>query len=1439
MSSVHAQQQHPKKSNSSLPRPPSASRIRPMQPPATSQHDVDGPALPSLAYAPSASNPSVASSNYQGNGLHSARVRRPQGGPPQSSPTSETSSPVSARSNPHSAAERGRQSSLKELVERFNQKPHDDPPVAHKSYKSTPRASRAPSAKPDSRSQTTSPSHGAGKTSFENVRSHPKSSFPDTNHVVGTNGSPRRMSSQSPQDIRIRRTSSNSDDPRQGPSSPGRRTHRRPLFGEILATSHDQNGAGFGINASYRRRGSEGSMHSPNPMFPPDPSRSAPWSSSHQPERRDDSPTSEEILTDESSSPARSHRPSRRDIAGAPTLPSHAYDPDAAGGGRDHGGSITSQTKQEEQQPRSTTRCRSPRRKPISQSSIHLSSPPSHHRDSQSRIPLSSRRRSGTSDSATSPPSTRANSSTGRHPTSLPSPSYTHHPSTPSTPHHRQVQRSDQRGAPPRLPISPSLNAYIQAPLPKKSPPLRSSRPRQHVSNATTAASRARHIRSGEEHRPSRPLDLGGVDFAARRQKIQQAFTRTMTERDKHREPRKKREVPDGAGPGPSAPPSEDTASTSQHMLTVDTSQHDEKSALGVSQEDSPTLGNMNFGRNNSDATDSADIEPSSAVTAETSDSVDTFFDDEPQDASDERELEELGRSDRAESLRDPSPSSRQSMTRPDDSESIQIMLGETPILHQGPVRSSGLRHEYDMESADPHLSVSTTASEPKGPAWSPDTSATARTARTTMDSDAYSTINRVLDHYHDPSVVSPEMMHDIQQQIYTRSPDLARQGGWDPKKVTQIYLQELARSRCSRQGSLADGLRRTALQQQQQQQQPEDRSSRSASVSQPRESTDEKTLSPEQPGHSRSTSLEVAEAEVKPQRASMNHPDDWNMSPSIVDWIAPQAADSPSEGKPPLSIKRPRELDGAPSETDHEEPSQSIGMLKTARPELPQIEGTEGRLGLAINVTSPQDGDSPKVGLSPPSSYQPPPPPTSHPYPIDGASSADKARSPKPSSIYGGQFSVDEFTPRVPAGSVLPTLSPQGTERLSASQSSPGMPQQPSITSEQSSERSGLETPQSSTDQVKPALSPEEQKRLTQRGHIIKEFVETEHSFGQDMIVVADIYRGTSSLIVSEADVKILFGNSDQVLAFAATFLDALKKAAKSTYILPSSKRWKGNRQSDHTSHSEITDDQGLVEDDELNDYEKDRKTFIGQAFRRHIVEMEKVYGAYVKNLSASNDKLQALQKEKGVPEWLAECRTFAHDLTTAWDLDSLLVKPVQRILKYHLMLTSLLQHTPADHPDHGDLGWATQEMKEVGDRLNELKRKQEVINAVHGSRKRKESDVRTGIAKAFGRRAEKFKQEVTPVKVEEDKEYAKLAEKYGDHFFQLQVVMRDVEMYTKEVDTFVNSFNDLCVHIEDFVFVEQSSYPELESKWRKFRMLSRDMLSTALPDHVSSRMF
>lgn len=1036
-----------------------------------------------------------------------------------------------------------------------------------------------------------------------------------------------------------------------------------------------------------------------------------------------------------------------------------------------------------------------------------------------------------------------------------------------------------------------------------------------------------------KDHRSKRPPELGAVDFAARRQKIQQAFTKTIKENERQEVEAEKRRmsmaqeihlraheiaakpessdihpdnVHDRESPRPESPeeiaeerfptPAEESLQ-SERELTINTGRLSERSVLDLSQEDSPTLGGFNrFAATNQvdegNTTPTSDPEPLSAVTAGTSDTNDTYFDNEPQEDASSSYQEHRSLLSHIMSMRDASPASPTSVRRPappaddstsekDDKESIQIMLGDTPVLERAPfiespenrsqestvneepdsrwsmsswtsskdMKPSDLERDVPMERIDEnspsrpgdtaHLSVSTLSSEPTPQAWSPATFASPRTDRTTMDSDAYSTINRVLDHYHDPNLVSPELMNDIQQHILTKSPDLARQGGWDPKKVTQLYLQELARGRYAPSNpiheSLAAQVRKPVI----------------SSYTEPNLQTKvipQGTPAFEQRYHyveevfsekevlPPPAQLEVDENDFNPHRASLNAPADWAMSPSINDWMPLQIVDSPLEEKP-IAVgndwKATKEGLGA---NTHDRPLERLSS--EFRPELPQIKGAGEGLGikLAINITSPQESDSPTIPPPPLPTHLPPPPPDTSTDPST-ASTTQIRSSPSP-SIYNKHISSSSFPKFQIGDGCAPTLTAESPRRSSVS-TAPAQQPATNLPMSQARQSIGATSVLSDTSAQAPTPSPD-QKRLTRRRHIIKELVDTEHSFGQDMKVVDDIYRGTSNvIIISAEDVKTLFGNSDQIVAFSTNFLDALKQAAKSVYVLPKSKRWRSNRTSNATSYSGNTDDQSSMSGTELNDDEKDRKTFIGEAFKVHMTHMEKVYADYLKNHDAANQKLQALQKNQKVQIWLKECRAYAHDLTSAWDLDSLLVKPVQRILKYPLLLDQLLEVTPENHPDYNYLDVAAREMKGISMRINEMKKRADLMEQVANNRKRKESDVRVGLSKAFGRRTEKLRQQVGLSDMVEDKGYAIVSEKFGAHFFQLQVVMRDVEMYTKDVQDFMDRFSDFVGAIEAHIDVAQTSYPEVESKWRKFRMSTKEISMTALTDHVSFPIF
>ena len=1435
---------------------------------------------------------------------------------PRYNSTPTDRSPLSgAKSSPTlSKTARNRQTSLKDLVDKFNQKPDEALPLPKRSDSRSPSAS--PGGHNASRARTSSLSNRQGNGFATKVPVAVPAQATETSRTYRRGEGTNQGKDTSPRSRRLQR-SQRADHIDSRPYASQSATNlsdtrlQRPLFGEIVAMSPSQLDLGHGIPSNTRRRrGSEGSMHSPNPMFPQERGQSEVSPSSPAAWYLGVTPTLEEIKTEKSipELPPNMHRRTRSDFTGAPAKPPTS---------RFHGTNLSP-----------------PRNLPSTPSSANSSK-----RNSQSRIPISTRRMSATSDSGNSTQSTRANSALGRAkikpPIRIAPPPSQHvkYPRSPpqhsrsSTPQ-KSPHRSDFGLATQRTSPSPHLKAYISIPMPKKSPPLRSSKPRQPVSNASTSASRARVVerfsghatgnaKSSRERKPHKPPELAGVDFAARREKIQKAVTQTVKENERLDEQRRASvalgnqalEVSATSNEHsgsqsqeelPSKPPDvcegdaqhvekhelhniKEEAPRSERELTINTGHLSERSVLDLSMEDSPTLGMFNrFTTNpgrvqNSCVTTPSDVEPSSAITAGTSGSVDTFFDDEPQDnsldSSRNHSYEHQTLLDHIMTMRDSSPSpegdrrpatAEGSASEHDDGESIQIMLGESPVLEKAPSKeqleakltdyqsgegqdsrwsmsswtsSTRSRDERDtpMERIDEHsppppeqpghLSVSTLGSQQTPQPWSPASFASPQTARTTMDSDTYSTINRVLDHYHDPSLVSPQALQDLQQQIINQSPDLARQGGWESKKVTQLFLQELARLK-GRQAS-------TTLGSSSLQHQPRTNSMKVPEVPEKeiREDHDEKMVEQIERDYDEltppATSLGVDESDLRPARASLNRLEDWDMSPSLGGLeLQAESLDSPAgEERPVLPPKNWTSLKREVYDSSVSMEGQARQDTTDSGPRLPPIDG----LGIEINIMGPQRTDSPMMQPPPLPVYSPPPPPSVE------LSTPIRPRSPPSPSLYSKHVASSIYPTNPPTDVPVPPIPSNDYPQPRSVASS----MEPSGSSMISQDRPSVDGP--STEETSKNTSPSpDQKRLTRRRYVIQEIVDTEHTFGQDMKVVDDIYKGTSNVIVISAkDVKTLFGNSNDIVAFSTLFLDALKQASRSVYVLPKSKRWRNNRVSNATSYSGNTDDQSSINGAELNDEEKDRKTTIGEAFGHHMARLDKVYTEYLRNMKTALERLAVLQEGPKVQIWLKECRAYAHDLTSAWDLHALLIKPFQRVTKFPLLLKELVEVTPENHPDFTALEIAHREMKSIMNRMNEMGPQPDISQQIsQPGRKRKESESRPRLFNLQVKsRAEKSKLLGTSAAME-DKAYSAVSERFGSHFFQLQVVMRDVEMYTTDVQTYMNKFCELALAMEGHVEIgPPSSYPEVESKWHKFRMSTREMSMTALTDHVSFR--
>lgn len=100
-----------------------------------------------------------------------------------------------------------------------------------------------------------------------------------------------------------------------------------------------------------------------------------------------------------------------------------------------------------------------------------------------------------------------------------------------------------------------------------------------------------------------------------------------------------------------------------------------------------------------------------------------------------------------------------------------------------------------------------------------------------------------------------------------------------------------------------------------------------------------------------------------------------------------------------------------------------------------------------------------------------------------------------------------------------------------------------------------------------------------------------------------------------------------------------------------------------------------------------------------------------YCCNFDDASALLNEYNMFANLKQTLDECQELIKDQTQAWDLDCLLVKPVQRILKYPLLLKELLATIDTRHPDYAMLQTANQRMTVVASAINEGKRRKELV--------------------------------------------------------------------------------------------------------------------------------
>ncbi|KAM9010867.1 dynamin-binding protein isoform 1-T2 [Ara ararauna] len=214
------------------------------------------------------------------------------------------------------------------------------------------------------------------------------------------------------------------------------------------------------------------------------------------------------------------------------------------------------------------------------------------------------------------------------------------------------------------------------------------------------------------------------------------------------------------------------------------------------------------------------------------------------------------------------------------------------------------------------------------------------------------------------------------------------------------------------------------------------------------------------------------------------------------------------------------------------------------------------------------------------------------------------------------------------------------------------------------SSQTPSLETSSAATE------SPE-QRMLEKRAKVIEELLQTEQDYIRDLeMCVERIMVPLQQAQMQNIDFEGLFGNIHVVISFSKQLLSTLEASDA-----------------------------------------------IGPVFLAQRAELESVYRVYCQNHDEAIALLETYEKDEKMQKLLVDLLDSLRSLYSEWgctnyiNLGSFLIKPVQRVMRYPLLLMELLSATPEAHPDKAPLTAAVLAVKEINVNINEYKRRKDLV--------------------------------------------------------------------------------------------------------------------------------
>jgi hypothetical protein len=137
-------------------------------------------------------------------------------------------------------------------------------------------------------------------------------------------------------------------------------------------------------------------------------------------------------------------------------------------------------------------------------------------------------------------------------------------------------------------------------------------------------------------------------------------------------------------------------------------------------------------------------------------------------------------------------------------------------------------------------------------------------------------------------------------------------------------------------------------------------------------------------------------------------------------------------------------------------------------------------------------------------------------------------------------------------------------------------------------------------------------------------------------------------------------------------------------------------------------------------------------------------LYDFYCARQSTASVRLVEIQADPAHATFLNECWSHVKPHTHAWNLDSMLIKPIQRITKYPLLFDDLLACTTPVHPDYFNIRLAAEMARTVAQDIDEAKRRKDVVAGVISKKQKSQTTLApSGPNKPLGKGLKMFRKD------------------------------------------------------------------------------------------------